>query len=58
MSPGPGSGTATQMAGMLPAALRIWVYVTSAKHYAGQGMRDIDRLNTSQQAATPVVVFY
>ncbi|WP_394120319.1 hypothetical protein [Planococcus donghaensis] len=39
------------------AALRIYVYVTSAKHYAVQGMRDKDGLNTSQKAATPIVVF-
>ena len=41
----------------LPTALRIWGYVSSAKQYAVQGMRDKDRLNTSQKAATPVVVF-
>ncbi len=41
----------------LPAAFRIYVYVTSAKHYAVQGMRDKDGLSTSQKTATPVVVY-
>ncbi|MDN3438404.1 ABC transporter permease subunit [Planococcus sp. APC 3900] len=34
----------------LPAALEIYMYATSAKHYSMQGIREKDRLHTSQKA--------